>query len=54
VDLLASTQLTQEEKDKEIERLWKFYIDNVPYAITPLPMNMEYLDSQPYSGTFRL
>src|SRR5438270_901240 len=41
------------EKDREIERLWKFYFESVPYAITPLPMNMEYLDSQPYSGAFR-
>lgn len=53
VDVLASTKLTQAEKDAEIERLWKFYFESVPYAITPLPMNMEYLDSQPYSGAFR-
>jgi hypothetical protein len=53
VDVLASTKLTQAEKDREIERLWKFYFESVPYAVTPLPMNMEYLDSQPYSGTFR-
>jgi hypothetical protein len=53
VDVLASTRLTQAEKDREIERLWKFYFQSVPYAITPLPMNMEYLDSQSYSGAFR-
>jgi hypothetical protein len=53
VDVLASTDLTQAAKDREIEALWKFYFESVPYAITPLPMNMEYLDSQPYSGAFR-
>ncbi len=53
VDVLASTKLTQKEKDAEIERLWAFYFESVPYAITPLPMNMAYLDSQPYSGAFR-
>jgi hypothetical protein len=53
VDVLASTKLTQEEKDKEIEALWKFYFESVPYAVTPLPMNMAYLDGQPYSGAFR-
>jgi hypothetical protein len=52
VDVLASTRLTPEEKDREIGRLWEFY-SRAPYAITPLPMNMEYLDGQPYSGAFR-
>ena len=41
IDVLASKQLTQAEKDREIERLWKYYFESVPYAITPLPMNME-------------
>ena len=53
VDVLASTRLTEAEKDREIEALWKYYFESVPYAITPLPMNMEYLDGQPYSGAFR-
>jgi len=53
VDVLASTDLTEEEKDKEIEALWRYYSDSVPYAITPLPMNMGYLDGQPYSMAFR-
>jgi hypothetical protein len=53
IDVLASTQMTQAEKDKEIEALWKYYFESVPYAITPLPMNMEWLDSQPYSMAFR-
>lgn len=53
VDVLASTKLTDAEKEAEIERLYRFYIDNVPYAITHLPMNMGYLDSQPYSKAFR-
>lgn len=53
VDVLASTQMTPAQKDKEIKALWDFYFTSVPYAITPLPMNMEWLDSQPYSMAFR-
>jgi hypothetical protein len=53
VDVLVSTDLTEAEKDREIERLWKFYFERVPYAVTPLPLNMDYLYSQPYSQKFR-
>ena len=53
VDVLASTDMTQAEKDREIEALWKYYFESVPWKITPLPMNMGYLDSQPYSKAFR-
>jgi hypothetical protein len=53
VDVLASTEMTDAEKEAEIEALYQFYLDNVPYAITGLPMNMGYLDSQPYSKAFR-
>ncbi len=53
VDVLASTKLTNAEKEAEIERLYRFYSESVPYAIAPLPMNMGYLDSQPYSKAFR-
>ncbi|HEY9831624.1 MAG TPA: hypothetical protein V6D26_13670 [Stenomitos sp.] len=53
VDVLASTKLTDTEKEAEIERLYQFYVENVPYTITHLPMNMGYLDSQPYSKAFR-
>ncbi len=53
VDVLASTQLTPEEKDREIEALWTYYVENVPYAVTGLPMNMAFLDGQPYSMAFR-
>jgi len=53
VDVLASTKLTDAEKDAEIERLYRFYAESVLYAITPLPMNMGYLDSQAYSKAFR-
>lgn len=52
-DVLASTQLTDQEKDKEIQALWKFYFNSVPYSVTSLPMNMGFLDGQPYSGAFR-
>jgi hypothetical protein len=53
IDVLASTDLTEEEKDKELRALWKYYYETVPYAVTPLPMNMAYLDGQPYSMAFR-
>ena len=53
LDVLASADLSQTDKEKEIEELWKYYDENVPYAITSLPMNMAYLDGQPYSTTFR-
>jgi len=53
VDVLASKQLTATGKDREIERLWKYYAESVPYSITPLPMNMGLLDGQAYSGAFR-
>lgn len=53
IDVLASTKLTNAQKDAEIEALWNFYFNSVPYAITPLPLNMEVLDSQPYSKAFR-
>jgi hypothetical protein len=53
VDVLASTEMTDAEKEAEIDALYQFYLDNVPYAITGLPMNMGYLDSQPYSKSFR-
>jgi hypothetical protein len=53
VDVLASTKLTNEEKEAEIAKLYQFYLTKVPYAITGLPMNMGYLDSQAYSKAFR-
>lgn len=53
VDVLASKQMSEPAKDREIERLWKYYFESVPYAITPLPMNMDYLYSLPYSQKFR-
>jgi hypothetical protein len=53
VDVLASNKMTHAQKEVEIERLWDYYFTKVPYAITPLPLNMEWLDSQPYSGAFR-
>jgi hypothetical protein len=53
VDVLASTKMTHAEKEAEIDKLWEFYFSKVPYAITPLPMNMEWLDAQPYSTAFR-
>lgn len=53
VDVLASSKLTNKEKEAEIEKLYQFYLTKVPYAISGLPMNMGYLDFQPYSQAFR-
>jgi len=53
VDVLASSQLTEAEKDREIERLWNYYFESVPYAVTPLPLNMDHLYSLAYSQKFR-
>jgi hypothetical protein len=53
VDVLASTHLTDAEKETEIDKLYQFYLTKVPYAITGLPMNMGYLDGQSYSKAFR-
>jgi hypothetical protein len=53
IDVLASTQLTDEQKDREIRELWRYYKETVPYTVSGLPLNMEYLDSQAYSGAFR-
>ncbi|RYG45366.1 hypothetical protein EON79_12820 [bacterium] len=53
IDVLASPKLTQNEKDREIEALWRYYKTQVPYTITGLPLNMAYLDSQAYSWKFR-
>lgn len=52
IDVLAHPGWTDVQREAEIERLWSFY-QAQPYAITGLPMNMEYLDSFEYSGAFR-
>lgn len=53
VDVLASMDLTPDQKDREIEALWSYYKAKAPYTVTGLPLNMDYLDSQAYSGEFR-
>ncbi len=52
IDVFAHPGWTDEKKEAEIERLWAFYSAQ-PYAITGLPMNMDYLDSFSYSMKFR-
>jgi hypothetical protein len=52
-DVLASTDLSHERKEAEIAALWRFYKEKAPYTVSGLPMNMDYLDSQAYSGEFR-
>lgn len=52
IDVFAHPNWSDAQKEAEIEKLWQFY-SSQPYAITGLPMNMEFLDSFPYSGKFR-
>lgn len=53
VDVLANDKMTLARKEAEIDRLYQVYRTTVPYAITPLPLNMGYLYGQPYSRRFR-
>jgi hypothetical protein len=53
IDVLASRKLSEDQKDREIEKLWEFYLKGAPFTVTHLPMNMAHLDSQSYSGKFR-
>jgi hypothetical protein len=52
IDVLTSPKMTDDQKEREIERLWALY-SSEPFAITGLPMNMEHLDGFSYSGAFR-
>lgn len=53
IDVLASPNLSQSQKERELTALWRFYKTAAPYSVTGLPLNMDYLDSQAYSGAFR-
>lgn len=53
VDILASAEMTPAQKEAEIERVYQYYRTSLPYAISPLPMNMGFLYGQPYSKRFR-
>jgi hypothetical protein len=53
VDILASPDLTSAQKEAEIERVYQYYRTSLPYAISPLPMNMGFLYGQRYSKRFR-
>ncbi len=52
IDVFSHPDWSDAKKEEEIDKLWKFY-QSEPYAIAGLPMNMEVLDSYPYSGEFR-
>ena len=52
IDVLSHPGWSHAKKEAEVDRLWAFYASE-PYAITGLPVNMEFLDSFPYSGAFR-
>ncbi|MBC8142463.1 MAG: hypothetical protein H7Y38_13595 [Armatimonadetes bacterium] len=53
IDVLADPKMTEAQKDAEIARLYKNYRISVPFALSPLPMNMGYLYNQPYSKRMR-
>lgn len=54
IDNFVSTHTDNAGKDRETARLWNFYNKaGAPFTLTGLPMNMEWLDSQPYSQVFR-
>ena len=54
IDNLVSTWADPARKDAETRVLWNYYEkQGAPFLITGLPMNMAWLDSQPYSGAFR-
>ncbi len=52
IDVFTHPGWTDAQREAEIERLWAMY-QSEPYAITGLPMNMDYLDSFSYSMKFR-
>ncbi|MBX3097402.1 MAG: hypothetical protein KF812_11115 [Fimbriimonadaceae bacterium] len=52
IDVLMHPGWSDQRKDEEIEKLWKIYSAQ-PYALSGLPMNMEYLDGFEFSGEFR-
>lgn len=52
IDVLIHPGWSQARRDQEIEKLWRNY-QSQPYALTGLPMNMEFLSSSPYDGAFR-
>lgn len=52
LQVLTDPNLTPSEQDRQIEEIARQYF-RLPYAITPLPMNMVWLDGQVYSGKFR-
>ncbi len=52
IDVFMHPGWTDSQKEAEVDRLWKNY-SSQPYAISGLPMNMEFLDGFSYSGKFR-
>jgi len=52
IDVFMHPGWSDARKEAEVERLWKFYSAQ-PFAITGLPMNMDYLDGFSYSRRFR-
>ena len=52
IDVFMHKGWTDKQKEDEVDRLWSNYASQ-PYAITGLPMNMEFLDSSLYHGKFR-
>ena len=54
IDLLTSPKFDNAAKDAETVKVWDYYkTEGTPFVVTERPMNMAWLDSQPYSGAFR-
>ncbi len=54
IDNFVSSGADNAQKDAETNAVWNYYKrEGAPFTVTGLPMNMDWLDSQPYSGAFR-
>ena len=54
IDNFVAPWADNARKDVETRVLWNYYEkQGAPFLVTGLPMNMAWLDSQPYSGAFR-
>ena len=52
-DVLASENMTQPEKDAQIEKLVRYYKSRSDLAFSSTPKSMELMEGQPYSLAFR-
>ena len=52
-DILADDRIPPDRKDEEVARVMRYYTSRRNVAFSTTPKNMELMDGQPYSGTFR-